>query len=118
MSLLGCGAKQQPLITVDVLFPDSRWLLFRVLDVAADPAVGTIDEATGEQLKWPLGFTGWHVGPEVEVRDTAGNVVLTTGGRYRISPANNGSPWDPETGWSIAGCAKRCPDCELASGLL
>jgi hypothetical protein len=118
LSLLGCGVQQQPLITVEVLVPDSCWLLFRVLDVVADPAVGTIDKATGEPLKWPAGFTGWHVGLEVEVRDTTGRAVLRTGGRYRISPANNGGPWDPETGWSIAGCVTPCPDCELGSGLL
>ena len=119
LSLLGCGFQQQaPLITVDVLVPDSCWLLFRVVDVVADPAVGTVDKATGEALQWPSGFTGWHVGSEVEVRDTTGNIVLTTGARYRISPANNGGPWNPETGWSTVGCATPCPDCELGSGLL
>jgi hypothetical protein len=120
LSLLGCGAFQQqvPLSTVEVLMPDSCWLLYRVLDVVADSTVGTVDKATGESLKWPSGFTGWRVGSEVEVHDTTGKVVLTTGARYRISPANNGSPFDPDTGWSIAGCVQPCPDCELGSGQL
>lgn len=119
LSLVGCGSQQRvPLGTVDVLIPDSCWLLYRVVDVAADATAGTVDKATGEPMLWPSGFTGWRVGSEVEVHDTTGNVVLTTGARYRISPANNGGPWNPDTGWSIVGCVKPCPDCDLGQGLL
>jgi hypothetical protein len=118
--LLGCGGvlrQQVPLITVDVLVPDSCWLLYRVVDVIADPTFGTVVKGDGSPLKWPTGFTAWRAGSEVEVRDPAGNVVLTTGGRYRISPANNGGPYDPDAEW-IASCPRPCPDCELGSGLL
>ena len=119
LSLLGCGnLGRVPLITVDVAVPDSCWLLFKVVDVVADPDVGTIDKATGETFQWPTGFTAWRVGLEVEVRDPTGRAVLTTGARYRLSPANNGGPWDPETGWSTIACATPCPDCELGRGLL
>jgi hypothetical protein len=117
--LTSCGGNGQvPLVTVDVAVPDSCWLLYRVLDVAADPTVGTVDKATGATLKWPSGFTAWRVGAEVEVHDTTGKAVLTTGARYRLSPADNGSPFNPDTDWSVVDCARPCPDCELGEGLL
>lgn len=118
LSLLGCGmlSKNVPLVTVDVDVPDSCWLLFRVVDVVADPTFGTADKADGSVLRWPTGFTAWRVGSEVEVRNLAGKVVLTTGARYRISPAHVHATWDPKD-W-VAGCPKPCPDCELGEGLL
>jgi hypothetical protein len=117
--LLGCGTsngEQVPLTTAQVLIPDSCWLVYRVVDVIADPTVGTVVKGDGSPLRWPSGFTGWRVGSEVEVHDGAGKVVLTTGGRYRISPANNGGPYDPND--FVAGCIQPCPDCELGGGLL
>jgi hypothetical protein len=117
--LSSCGGNGQvPLVTVDVAVPDSCWLLYRVIDVAADSTVGTVDKATGATLKWPTGFTAWRVGAEVEVRDTAGKAVLTTGSRYRLSPANNGGPFNPDTDWAVVNCPRPCPECELGEGLL
>jgi hypothetical protein len=37
-------------------------------------------------VMWPTGFTGRHVGLEVEVLDPAGNVVAVTGRRYLLVP--------------------------------
>jgi hypothetical protein len=120
LSLVSCGSRneQVPLLTEDVLLPDSCWLLYKVVDVAADATVGTLDKATGEPLKWPTGFTAWRAGPQVEVHDPEGKVVLTTGARYRLSPADNGSPFNPDTDWSVVNCPRPCPKCELGEGLL
>ena len=124
--VMGCSAlpgHQMPLVTVTTpLFGDGCVLLYEVVDVVADPAVGTLAQGTAVQggswpLKWPQGYTGWRVGSEVEVRDEKGQVVLTTGARYRISPRNDGTFSTPWHDWA-AGCIQPCPDCVLASGIL
>jgi hypothetical protein len=62
--LLGCGTsngEQVPLTTVQVLIPDSCWLVYRVVDVISDPTFGTVVKGDGSPLRWPSGFTGWRV---------------------------------------------------------
>jgi len=51
---------QVPLLTVETQ-KSCCWLLYWVVDVAADPTVGTVDKATGTPLKWPTGYAGWRV---------------------------------------------------------
>ena len=51
--------------------------------------------STRQPLYWPTGYTGWRVGPEVEVRDTSDNVVAVTGHRYDIYYANVGQGVEP-----------------------
>jgi hypothetical protein len=70
-------------------------LTYSVVDVAADPTFGTVDKTSGSPLAWPSGYTGRWAGPEVEVLDRAGKVVLTTGQRYRISPLYASYPDGP-----------------------
>ena len=41
---------------------------------------------------WPIGMTGRRVGSEIEVLDSAGEVVATTGRRYFISQARVAKP--------------------------
>ena len=48
-----------------------------------DPVHGT--SFNGKPVMWPMGFTGLGVGAEVEVLNSAGKVVATTGRRYFIS---------------------------------
>ena len=46
-------------------------------------------------VMWPEGFTGrWVSGGQIEVRDEAGNVVATTGKRYRLSTGVPDKPAD------------------------
>lgn len=121
LSLFGCSAirgQRVPIVTVNTpLYGDSCVLLYEVVDVIADPTVGTVVKGGGWPLKWPQGYTGWRVGAEVEVRDEKGNVVLTTGARYRLSPRNDGTYSTPIKDWA-AGCIQPCPACELGNGLL
>lgn len=121
LGLLGCGVlrgPQVPLVTVNTpLYGDGCVLLHEVVDVIADPDVGTVVKDGGWPLKWPPGYTAWRAGTEVEVRDEAGKVVLTTGARYRISPRDDGTYSTPRKDWA-AGCIAPCPDCELGNGLL
>ena len=42
-------------------------MLYRVVDVIADPAFGTAIKGSGAPLRWPSGYTGWRVGSEVAV---------------------------------------------------
>jgi|SoiMethySBSTD1v2_1073268.scaffolds.fasta_scaffold1217093_2 hypothetical protein len=86
------------------------WLSFSVVDVVADPSSGVpVNKATGEPFVWAAGFTAWRVGAEVEVRDASGTVVLTTGGRYWISPTY------PDY---AVGEVKPCSACQLGGGPL
>lgn len=85
-------------------------------------------------VMWPVGFTAVRVGSEVEVLDTAGKVIATTGREYYISrgyvsspegarlesigafpaAANCGYPWD------FVECSPPAPPstyCEAASSL-
>jgi hypothetical protein len=118
--LLGCGSlrgEQVPLVITDgEVFGDGCVLLYEVVDVIADPTSGTVVKGGGWPLRWPKGYTGRRVGSEVQVLDPAGNVVLTTGGRYRIGPANDGTYSTPISEW-VVGCIDPCPDCELGSGI-
>jgi hypothetical protein len=66
-------------------------------------------KGTDEPLRWPAGYTAWRAGSEVEVRDPDGKVVLTTGGRYWISPTQ------PDY---VVGEVRPCPDRELGGGPL
>jgi hypothetical protein len=50
-----------------------------------DPSYGT--SFGGMPVMWPMGFTGRHVGSEVEVLDPKGNVLATTGKTYHMSRA-------------------------------
>ena len=107
----GCGAPsggQVPIRTVEG--QTCCWLSYLVVDVVADPTTGTpTDKATGRPVTWPAGYTAWRAGPETEVRDAAGNVVLITGGRYWTTPTM------PD--WAI-GQVRRCSECELGGGPL
>jgi len=84
-------------------------LLYAIVDVAADPTVGTIYKGSGTPLRWRPGYTAWRAGGEVEVRNASEEVVLTTGGRYWICPAGQAYL---EEGW-IVGWVLPCPDGEL-----
>jgi hypothetical protein len=119
LCLLGCGssqAEQVPLVTVEGVSGGGCILLYRVVDVIADPTFGTVIKGSGSPLRWPSGYTGWRVGSEVAVSDPTGRVVLRTGGRYEIGPAYNGTYSPPMNEW-IVGCVDPCPDCELGSGV-
>jgi hypothetical protein len=55
--------------------------------LVADPDFGTglkNDDGNVVPAKWPPGYTGHRAGSEVEVYDTRGVLVATTGRRYRI----------------------------------
>ena len=117
--LLGCGSSkggQVPLVTVEGVAGGGCILLYRVVDVVADTTFGTVIKGSGSPLRWPSGYTGWRIGSEVAVLDPTGRVVLTTGGRYEIGPAYNGTYSPPFSDW-VVGCVDPCPDCELGSGI-
>lgn len=105
-----------PLVTVEGVDGGGCILLYRVVDVIADPAFGTVIKASGAPLRWPSGYTGWRDGSEVAVLDPTGRVVLTTGGRYEIGPVFSGNYSPPFHEW-VVGCVDPCPDCELGSGV-
>jgi hypothetical protein len=94
--------------------------LYYVADVIADPTSGApMYAATGEALAWPRGFTARRAGSEVEVLDPSGNVVLTTGRRYRLCPPEDSTNLgvgqtarSPRGGWVI-GMVDECMDCGL-----
>jgi hypothetical protein len=111
--LLGCGlfVDRVPLHTADSASGACCILMYWVVDVVADPTFGTIDKATGQPLTWPARYTARRAGSEVEVLDPAGRVVLTTGGRYWMSPSEYLPEW-------VIGEVRPCPDCELGSGPL
>lgn len=87
LSLLGCElfSNQVPLLTVDRDDPGGCILSYTVLELIADPTFGTV-YTNGDPVKWPRGYTARRAGTEVEVLDAGGNVVLTTGRRYMVSP--------------------------------
>jgi hypothetical protein len=87
-------------------------LLHLVADVIADPTFGTAYKEDGAPLRWPTGYTGRRAGTEVEVLDRTGTVVLTTGSRYWMCPAES----KPGELWVI-GLVRPCPDCKLGSGV-
>jgi hypothetical protein len=83
--LAACSGDQVQLLTgVDRcfgVFPVEGTLL-------ANPTSGTTID--GEPVMWPKGFTGRRVGSEVAVSDPQGNVVATTGKRYRLAEGGAG----------------------------
>ncbi len=114
LGLAGCGlltprGEQVPLITVET--QACCYLMYSVVDVVADPTFGTAIKGSGAPLRWPTGYTAWRAGTEVEIRDPAGRVVLTTGGRYWTSPTEYMPEW-------VVGMVRPCPDCELGGGPL
>jgi hypothetical protein len=119
LCLLGCsGGEQVPLITVEPVPPGCCLLLYAVVDVVADPSTGTPTiKGNGLPLKWPMGYTAWRVGSEVQVLDGAGSVVLTTGSRYRIEPTYELDTTQDQSTW-VVGDVKPCADCELGGGTL
>ena len=106
--LLGCGADGDPvrIITTEDR-PDLCGLTYTVVDVVVDPLFGT-GIKDGGPLAWPSGFIARRAGSEVEVMNPSGEVVLKTGGRYRISSTSY------EGGGATCGVSP-CPDCELGS---
>jgi hypothetical protein len=125
--LVGCGSDPrtgQPvqLITVETQprFGSCVLDLFYVADIVADATTGTpVDAATGEAFAWPKGFTARRAGSEVEVFDRAGNLVLTTGRRYRVCPAadetrpGSGLAAQSSRGAWVIGMVDACVRCEL-----
>lgn len=112
LGLLGWLTRQLPLITVET--NQLCILTYEVLDVAADPAFGTIIKSRGQPLRWPAGYTGSRSRTEADVRDPAGKVTLTTGSRTVVaSLAASGpgrtSPVEYMVSWVI-GEVPPCPD--------
>jgi hypothetical protein len=132
LCVLGCGPRddqvalgeQVPLLTVEtVVGGNGCGLAYRVVDVIADPASGTpVVKGGGEPLRWPRGYTARRAGSEVAVLGDSGSVVLTTGGRYWMCPAQFFPEW-------VIGSVRPCPqkvpdklwgwyDCKLGEGVL
>jgi|SRR5262245_18666751 len=80
----------------------------------AEPQYGT--SWLGMPVMWPSGYTARRAGSEVEVLDTQGKVIATTGRTYRISRAYapelfpnddgsfEGTPPPPSAFAAAAGC--------------
>ena len=134
LALLLAGCRAAPGATrgemVPLLFTDRGSNCvgsYEVMDIVADPNVGTVTRQGGWPLKWPRGFTGWRFGSEVQVLDPSGDVVLTTGERYELflnASVENGFSFPiPMTDleWT-AGCiptpCSRGRTCELGRHLL
>ncbi len=115
LCLLGWGLTHQqvPLSTVETDRQRCIWTN-EVLDVAADPTYGTIIKSSGEPLRWPAGYTARRWWSEVEVRDPAGNLALTTGWRTVVASLaafepGLASPVEFMVSW-VVGEAPPCPD--------
>jgi hypothetical protein len=117
MCLLGCGPRgvQVPLATDETQTGDACWLLHVVVDVVADPTSGTPTVEGSGAPRWPRGYTAWRAGTEVEVRDSLGIVMLTTGSRYWMCPTPRTDYSKGLSHWVIGG-VRPCPDCELGGG--
>jgi hypothetical protein len=118
LCLAGCGTSkgEQVALVTQGGGGNGCVLLYEVVDVIADPTYGTVVKEGGWPLRWPTGYTAWRVGTEVQVLDRSGNVILTTGGRYRIGPVDDGTYSTPQKEW-VVGCIGPCPGCELGSGV-
>ena len=120
LCLLGCGApigERVPLVTDETQRGGGCWLLHEVVDVVADPTSGTPSfKSSGAPLRWPRGYTARRAGPEVEVLDAAGRVVLITGGRYEVCPTPESDYTRPLSEW-VLGDVRECPGCELGYGI-
>jgi hypothetical protein len=87
--LLGCGSAVPPQDRVQLVtdnsdawfygggFRSACWLMPSSGQLIADPEFGTAF-GEGTPAKWPPGYTGRRVGPEVEVVNRDGKVVATT----------------------------------------
>jgi len=129
LCLVGCGAApeatrgaQVPLLRA--ARPDAMCVgVYEVMDIVADPNVGTVAKVGGFPLKWPAGYTGWRLGSEVQVLDPNGAVVLTTGQRYELALRGDSNIPTPMTDldWT-EGCipspCSRGRTCELGRYLL
>ena len=112
LCLLGCAASGIQLKTIEMHVGGEGdcMLMYWIADVAADPQFGTVDKTSGEPLTWPSGYTARWAGTEVEVLNRSREVVLTTGQRYRLSPAYaNGYPNGPVAICAPAPCIEREP---------
>lgn len=58
--------------------------------LSADPVNGT--SLRGKPVMWPIGYSARHAGSEVEVLNTVGTVVATTGRVYYFSQASVTGP--------------------------
>ncbi|HET7182811.1 MAG TPA: hypothetical protein VFI15_11315 [Candidatus Limnocylindrales bacterium] len=89
LALLGCAAPRGEQVTIRTIRADEDpgygSFANTVADVIADPVTGAPVVAQGaDPLKWPAGYTAWRVGPETEVLDETGELVLVTGHRYHL----------------------------------
>jgi hypothetical protein len=90
LCLLGCGLAPAPialLTGVDGCYAGGEGGVAGSLLV--DSEYGT--SLDGKPVMWPVGFTAVPVGREVQVLDSAGHVVATTGREYFISIGYVGS---------------------------
>jgi hypothetical protein len=106
--LLGCGSLPPDQVKLGIsenARPFGCYLTYSTFDLVVDPNYGTgigYDNGPIAPLYWPPGYTGHRVGSEVEVRDPNGKVVATTGGRYHIWPADDGTRG--KASGLVAGC--------------
>ena len=114
LCLLGCGSTDPP-VAVPLLTGSRNCQVDAALGLlTVDPKYGTaiIDEQGAPSdrrptpVMWPPGYTGRWEDPEVVVLNPQGNVVATTGRRYRIA----GGPVAIVTGGSVAVAACPGPD--------
>ena len=118
LSLLGCGSEvlpwdRAPLLTSssEQLDSDGNVVIGCVLmgvmaRLVVDPNTGTALEGVGERypIRWPKGFSGRRAGSELEVLDTKGEVVATTGRSYEIFYTEVGFTLKP--GVEIRACGE------------
>ena len=92
LCLLGCDSAVLPwdrveLRTSETDSPIGCFLMGQFGELIVDPEFGTALYQASDDINpvvWPRGFTGRHVGSEVEVLDRDGKVVATTGKTYEI----------------------------------
>jgi hypothetical protein len=93
--LLGCDPVRGEQVPIRTATADEQpgYATFAntVADVAADPETGTpVIANDAEPMRWPYGYTAWHVGPETEVLDASGKRILVTGRRYHLYRGQGG----------------------------
>jgi hypothetical protein len=108
--VLGCGSTVLPGDRVELLTDNGNpptpgcYTNSAEGQLMVDPRYGTtiVDSDVGATapvpVMWRLGFTGRRAGSEVEVLDPAGNLVATTGRRYRIAGGYTGE--NPRLFWA------------------
>jgi hypothetical protein len=88
LCLIGCAASGEPvdlLTGVDAISCYAGGETGMTGPLVVDPTYGT--SFNGKPVMWRTGFTARRAGGEVEVLDSAGKVVATTGRLYHISIA-------------------------------